>query len=47
MPSRWLLRVELPLLSGQNLSSSGWLGGLDSEIGTLLVLTAAKNGSYR
>jgi hypothetical protein len=47
MPSRWLPRVELHLRSGQEPRSSGWGGDLDNEIGALLVLPAAKNGSLR
>ena len=34
-------------LSGQKPRSPGWAGDLDSEIGTLLVLPAANNGSLR
>ena len=47
MPFPWLPRVELHLLSGQKPRSPGWVGDLDNEIGALLILPTAKNGSLR
>ena len=47
MPSRWLPRIDIHLLSGREPRSSGWIGDLDNEIGALLILPTAKNGNLR